>query len=96
VNHCNSRKRKGALALLLGAAPIHDHDVAAPDFDPADPDLGKAFRRLTAHQRAVLTLHYQYGYSLDETAELMGSRPGTVRSHLARGLARLREELKDG
>ena len=96
VNHCISRHRKGALALLRNAAPIHDRDVQAPVIDAADPDLSKAFALLTAHQRAVLTLHYQYGYSLDETAKLMKSRPGTVRSHLARGLASLREALGDG
>lgn len=95
VNHCISGRRKGALSLLRNAAPIHDREVQAPVLDSADPDLSKAFTRLTAHQRAVLTLHYQYGYSLDETAQLMRSRPGTVRSHLARALASLREALGD-
>jgi RNA polymerase sigma-70 factor, ECF subfamily len=59
----------------------------------SDPDLDRAFRRLSRHQRAVVLLHYQDGYSLDECARLMGCRPGTARSHLARSLATLRQEL---
>lgn len=59
----------------------------------SDPDLDRAFRRLSPHQRAVVRLHYQDGYSLDECAALLGCRPGTARSHLARALASLRQEL---
>ena len=58
-----------------------------------DLDLDRSFRELTRQQRAVVTLHYQYGYTLDECAGLMGCRPGTARSHLARALQTLREEL---
>ena len=60
-----------------------------------DPDLDRVFRRLSAHQRAVLTLHYQYGYELDECAALLQCRPGTARSHLARALTHLRRELSE-
>jgi DNA-directed RNA polymerase specialized sigma24 family protein len=65
---------------------------------PADPDLDldHGYRRLTRQQRAVVTLHYEYGYSLDECAALIGCQPGTARSHLARALASLRKELKNG
>jgi RNA polymerase sigma factor (sigma-70 family) len=58
-----------------------------------DPDLDRIFRRLTRRQRAVVALHYHYGYSLDECAQMIGSAPGTVRSHLARALATMRKEL---
>ena len=59
----------------------------------SDPDLDRAFQHLSPHQRAVVRLHYHEGYSLDECATLMGCRPGTARSHLARALASLRLEL---
>jgi DNA-directed RNA polymerase specialized sigma24 family protein len=52
-----------------------------------------ALRRLSVRQRAVLVLHYQLGYTLDECAAQLGCRPGTVRQHLARALARLRSSL---
>jgi RNA polymerase sigma factor (sigma-70 family) len=62
---------------------------------PEEPDLelDRGYLRLSRQQRAVVTLHYQYGYSLDECAVLIGCQPGTVRSHLARALASLRKEL---
>lgn len=58
-----------------------------------DPDLDRSFRRLTPKQRAVVALHFEYGYTLDECAELIGCAPGTARSHLARALASMRKEL---
>lgn len=70
-----------------------DPGHAAPTTGVPDPDLDRVYPRLPVRQRAVLTLHYHYGYSLDETAALMGCRPGTARSHLARALATLRREL---
>ena len=65
---------------------------AAPE-EP-DLDLDRCYRRLSRQQRAVVTLHYQYGYTIDECATLIGCQPGTARSHLARALASLRKELE--
>lgn len=69
--------------------------IDVPGQAPADPDLDldRGYHRLTRQQRAVIALHYEYGYSLDECAELIGCQPGTARSHLARALASLRKEL---
>jgi RNA polymerase sigma factor (sigma-70 family) len=67
--------------------------IAGPELEEPDLDLDRGYRRLSRQQRAVVTLHYQYGYSIDECAELIGCRPGTARSHLARALASLRKEL---
>lgn len=58
-------------------------------------DLHRAYGRLSPRQRAVVSLHYQYGYTLVECAELMGCSAGAVSSHLSRALARLRTELSD-
>ena len=88
VRRCLRVKRR-----LFGLLPLSEHD-RDPRLSPTtDPDLDRAFRRLSRHQRAVIRLHYHDGYSLDECAGLMGCRPGTVRSHLARALASLRQEL---
>ncbi len=67
------------------------HPMEAPD--DHDLDLDRSFRSLSRQQRAVVALHYQYGYTLDECADLIGCRPGTARSHLARALRSLREGL---
>lgn len=97
VNHCLSRGRR----LRMGGR-IHregpDHSAFAPYAEIGGDliDLERAFRRLSVKQRAAVTLNYRHGYSIDECADIMGCRPGTVRSHLARGLATLRKEMSDG
>ncbi len=47
--------------------------------------------RLPAAQRMVVVLHDMEGYSLEETAKLIGVRTGTVKSRLGRAHKRLRE-----
>ena len=54
-----------------------------------------AFAVLSRQQRAVVVLHYSYGYTLDECSQYMGCRPGSARQHLARALTHLRESLND-
>ena len=88
VRRCLRTKRR-----LFGIFPVTEQDRDPRDLATSDPDLDRAFRRLSRHQRAVVRLHYRDGYSLDECAALMGCRPGTARSHLARALAFLRKEL---
>ena len=48
---------------------------------------------LPVDQRAVIVLRHVEDRSEEETAEILGIRPGTVKSRLARGLAALRAEL---
>jgi DNA-directed RNA polymerase specialized sigma24 family protein len=43
----------------------------------------------------VVALHYGHGYTVAESAELMGCSAGAAASHLSRALARLRKELTD-
>jgi RNA polymerase sigma factor (sigma-70 family) len=59
----------------------------------SDTDLARAIGRLSPKQRAVIGLHYMYGYTLDECAPIMGCGRGTVRTHLARALGTLKERL---
>ncbi|WP_431959183.1 SigE family RNA polymerase sigma factor [Actinacidiphila sp. bgisy160] len=66
---------------------------------PADSDTGlmvrAALARLTPKQRAVLVLRYWEDLSVEATAELLGMRVNTVKSHTARGLAALRAEMQE-
>ena len=48
---------------------------------------------LPPEDRAVIHLHYYEGYSTNEIAQLLGCRPGTVRSRLSRARERLRKLL---
>jgi RNA polymerase sigma-70 factor, ECF subfamily len=69
-------------------------DGVSAELLAADIDLERAIAKLPPRQRAILALHYLYGFSLDESAGVLGVRPGTARSHLARALNTLRQELQ--
>ena len=45
----------------------------------------KAMKELSPAQRAVLMLHYEYGFALREIATILEIPAGTAASHLARG-----------
>ena len=55
-----------------------------------------AVRGLPEELREVVTCRYLLELSEAETATSLGIPPGTVKSRLRRGLARLREELPGG
>ncbi|GLF93616.1 SigE family RNA polymerase sigma factor [Streptomyces yaizuensis] len=54
--------------------------------------LTEALSRLPARQRAVIVLRYLEDRSESEVADILGTHVGTVRSHAARALYRLREQ----
>ena len=62
---------------------------------PRDLDLDRAYAKLPPKQRAAVLLHYHFGYTVEQCGELMGCRSGTVRTHVQRALATLRQELGD-
>ena len=64
----------------------------APDGETGE--LVEAVLELPANQRAAVHLFYYAGYSTEEIANLLGQRPGTVRSHLSRAREALRQKLK--
>jgi RNA polymerase sigma factor (sigma-70 family) len=96
VNYCINRRR-----LLRSRGWPHQGLTEGTGFSRESGahaesiDISRAYRRLSIRQRAAITLNYRHGYSVEECAVLMGCRPGTVRTHLERGLATLRKELKD-
>ncbi|WP_438306722.1 SigE family RNA polymerase sigma factor (plasmid) [Streptomyces sp. HUAS TT11] len=55
--------------------------------------LSDVLRLLPSRQRAVVVLRYFEDLSVEETAEVLGCRPGTVRSHTTKALALLRSKL---
>lgn len=57
-------------------------------------DLSTLLDCVSPASRVVLLLHYIHGYSLDETAAVLGLNVGTVKSRLAWGLSRLRQRLE--
>ncbi|MFF8955899.1 SigE family RNA polymerase sigma factor [Streptomyces sp. NPDC014894] len=70
-------------------------ETAAPDRTDGIADrsaLSAALRGLPPRQRAVVVLRYLEDRSETEVARMLGTRVGTVRSHTARALRRLREQ----
>lgn len=94
VNHCLSTRRRLSTRGFFGRQAI-PQTASVPDSqrDPSLLDVDRAYQRLSLKQRAALTLNKYHGYSVEECAELMGCGAGSVRTHIARALATLREEL---
>ena len=69
--------------------------LTAPRVDRvADADvLERALAQLPARQRAVVVLRIVDDLSERDVASVLGCSAGTVKSHLSRGLARLRDAL---
>jgi RNA polymerase sigma-70 factor (ECF subfamily) len=57
--------------------------------------LAQALGRLSPRQRAVFTLRHEEDLSLDEIGAMLGLDTGTVKAHMARAVAKLREELRE-
>ncbi|MBI5628966.1 MAG: RNA polymerase sigma factor [Candidatus Rokubacteria bacterium] len=57
--------------------------------------LAAALDKLSARQRAVFTLRHYEDHSLEEIATVLALDVGTVKAHMARAVAKMRDELKD-
>jgi len=92
-----TRSRENVLGRLFGrdredivVEPLDDRAADAAQIT----DLNLAFARLSAEQRAVVALHLYAGYSVAETAELVGAPVETARSRLRLARRHLRIELE--
>jgi RNA polymerase sigma factor (sigma-70 family) len=96
-NRRRSERRRGELSLRASAA--HSPADAAPS--PEGAALGReqreallrAVESLGERDRDVIACRYFLELTEAETAEVLGVRPGTVKSRTARALERLREEV---
>ena len=70
--------------------PLIEHlSVSDPSFDTLDAVL-----RLPQKYRTVIHLHYYMGYSVDEIATILKSKPSTVKSQLHRARKMLKIDLE--
>jgi RNA polymerase sigma-70 factor (ECF subfamily) len=82
-----SRQRPTVVDLATTVGPSRADEWAG---------LREAFRQLSTEQRAVVVLHLYAGYSLADTAELVGAPLETVRSRLRLARQHLRQLLAEG
>lgn len=73
---------------------LQDHDEGRADVSMFDPALHAALLGLEVDQRAVVVMRYLLDLSQEEIGRLLAVPVGTVKSRLARGLARLREVVE--
>jgi RNA polymerase sigma factor (sigma-70 family) len=93
VNISRWRHRRREVTLPdLGTVADESSAYAASD-DPVDPRIMTALRRLPPRQRQVVALRLFLDLDTGRTAEMLGIAPSTVKAHLARALAALRDEL---
>jgi len=73
--------------------------IEPPDSNASDPStfvaLTAAFQKISPEHRAVVVLHMHFGYTVAETAAIVGAPDETVRSRLRLAKQRLRRELEE-
>ena len=86
------------LRVIRSRARLEPLDHAPEAYSPA-PDIGQALdldsalERLPQAQRLCVSLQHGAGYTASEIALALGLPEGTVKSHISRGLTRLRQDL---
>ena len=88
----NSEDETAILALARATNPNAEDEVFANQIGER---LERALTKLSLRQRAAFTLRHYEDRSLAEIAEVLDLDIGTVKVHLFRALAKLREELHD-
>jgi RNA polymerase sigma factor (sigma-70 family) len=91
VNGARMWQRSGSRRIA------RERGVATPTVAPpptaVDGDLLDVLAKLPYDQRAAVVLRYWADWTDESIAAALGCRPSTVRSHLRRGLRRLRADL---
>lgn len=90
-----SRNRVTRERRLRDAAAPLQAVSASPGTPGLAGDIARAIRILPGGQRGVVVLRLLDGRTFREIAEIFGVTEGTVKVQFARGLRRLRENLKE-
>jgi len=91
------RWRRDSRLDLMAETPEPDGNVTAGEAGVADRiDLDEALRSLSAVERVCVSLCYGGGLSHAEAALALNTPLGTVKSHVKRGLDRLRARMAPG
>ena len=89
------RRGRGPAWTLQGTTALYDitSNASTSDVD-RDVDVQRAVQSLPRRMRLAVELHYFVGLSVIETAAVMGTSEGTVKSTLHDARERLRPPLQ--
>ena len=108
VNTCLDRLRSKRWKIWQRRPAAEDEEVILEMTPGREPDaerqmfakeiqqrLESALAKLSDRQRAVFSLRHYDAMALEEIADVLKLDIGTVKAHLFRAIAKMREELKD-
>src|SRR3569623_733053 len=87
------KRRKKDAQLVLEAEPREPEQASVYADNAGRIDLDEALMVLSAPERLCVSLCYGAGLSHSEVAETLNTPLGTVKSHVKRGLDKLRERM---
>lgn len=98
------RRRKFVGLFIAGRSEDETEPVYEPVDERPDPErqfqstelrtaIDKAVDALSAQQKVIFRLRHYENYALEDIADLLGLRAGTVRAHLFRAIHKIRKEL---
>jgi RNA polymerase sigma-70 factor, ECF subfamily len=99
-------RRRRFVSLFSGDAGEEDAMMLEPVDERPDPEresmarqlrvaIDRAELKLSGQQKVIFRLRHYDNHSLEEIAELLGLRSGTVRAHLFRAVHKIRKELAE-
>jgi RNA polymerase sigma-70 factor (ECF subfamily) len=96
-NKCRDWIRRESRRRRATRAYAQDQEATRPGYAAENPNVGRlrdAVAHLPGPDRAILSLHYQEGFSTVEIADILGIPPGTVKSRLYHVRQRLRSHME--
>jgi RNA polymerase sigma-70 factor (ECF subfamily) len=91
-NRASEEDEQAILQLTPASGPNQEDALVAREITRR---LSMALDKLSVRQRSVFTLRHDEDRSLEEIGEILGLDVGTVKTHMARAVRKLREELRD-
>jgi RNA polymerase sigma-70 factor (sigma-E family) len=94
VNRSRDHLRREDVARRSATKIGPPRDKTEDVYPDSDQSIFKALDRLNERQRAAVVLRYWSDLTEKEIAEVLGCRPGTVKSMLSRSLSELRKVVE--
>ncbi len=88
------RKRRREVELVVADRETITVDAAVHDVDDARAYIERALHELPTLQRAVVMLRHVSGLSTEQVSRILNCSQGTVKTHLHRGLKKMRDKLE--